>query len=331
MAVGRVPGLVSPLMRAAGSLIAPGGAGGCLSILIYHRVLPEHDPMRPDEIDAATFAWQMQALRQHFNVLPLAEGIERLAAGQLPPRAAAVSFDDGYADNADIALPILQNLGLPATFFIATGFLNGGRMWNDSVIESLRRAPGPGADLSALGLGVCAVDTVAGRHAVATALIGKLKYLPVPERNEQVARLVEMLGVTLPDDLMMTDAGVRRLHRAGMGIGGHTVQHPILSSTDPGEARREIAAGRDYLEGLLGERVVLFAYPNGRPGQDYRAEHVEMAKALGFQAAVSTTWGAARRRCDRFQLPRFTPWDRSPLRFVARLLHNARRSAHAQA
>jgi peptidoglycan/xylan/chitin deacetylase (PgdA/CDA1 family) len=322
MAGGRVPAVVSPLLRLAGRMLSPGGRRGRLAILIYHRVLPAPDPMRPDEIDAATFRWQMAVLREHFTVLPLAEAVERLNAGSLPPRAAAITFDDGYADNAGIALPILQALNLTATFFIATGFLNGGRMWNDSVIEALRRAPGPRAGLGALGLGEYDLDGEAKRHAAATALIGKLKYLPVPERRAAVERLVASLGVTLPDDLMMTDAGVRRLRDAGMGIGGHTVNHPILASTDPAEARREIAQGREYLEGLLGERLTLFAYPNGRPHQDYRAEHVEMVKAMGFRAAVSTAWGAARSGTDRFQLPRFTPWDRSPARFAARLVIN---------
>ncbi|HEX9627613.1 MAG TPA: polysaccharide deacetylase family protein [Acidiferrobacterales bacterium] len=324
MAVG-----LSPLLRLAGGLVSPGGRRGRLSILIYHRVLPEPDPMRPHEIDAATFHWQMAALRGHFTVLPLTEAVERLAAGGLPPRAAAITFDDGYADNVDIALPILQGLGLSATFFIATGFLNGGRMWNDSIIEALRIAPGARADLTALGLGEHDIGDMAKRHATAAALIGKLKYLPVLARGAAVERLTATLGVRLPDDLMMTDAGVNRLHRAGMGIGGHTVNHPILAGTDPADVRREIAVGREYLEGLLGERVALFAYPNGRPHQDYRAEHVKLVKALGFRAAVSTAWGAARPGADCFQLPRFTPWDRSPARFIARLLLNVRHAPNA--
>ncbi|WP_163360867.1 polysaccharide deacetylase family protein, partial [Escherichia coli] len=82
-------------------------------------------------------------LRSWFNVLPLDEAAQRLKDGSLPARAAALSFDDGYADNHDIALPLLQKHGLPCSFFIATGFLDGGRMWNDTLIESIRLSTKP--------------------------------------------------------------------------------------------------------------------------------------------------------------------------------------------
>ncbi|MDP1007558.1 polysaccharide deacetylase family protein, partial [Klebsiella pneumoniae] len=85
------------------------------------------DPLFPDEIDAARFDAILGWLRSWFNVLPLDEAAQRLKDGSLPARAAALSFDDGYADNHDIALPLLQKHGLPCSFFIATGFLDGGR------------------------------------------------------------------------------------------------------------------------------------------------------------------------------------------------------------
>jgi 2-methylisocitrate lyase-like PEP mutase family enzyme len=72
----------------------------------------------------------------------------------------------------------------------------------------------------------------------------------------------------------------------------------------------------------LGRRIDLFAYPNGRPGRDYAPEHAKLVRELGFKAAVSTSWGAARSGHDLYQLPRFTPWDKTPLRFVLRLFRN---------
>jgi peptidoglycan/xylan/chitin deacetylase (PgdA/CDA1 family) len=89
-------------------------------------------------------------------------------------------------------------------------------------------------------------------------------------------------------------------------------------------ARREIDQSRDRLTAILGEPVSLFAYPNGKPGQDYAAEHVRMVREAGFSAAVSTAWGVASTGGDVFQLPRFTPWDRRPARFALRLLLNRR-------
>jgi hypothetical protein len=87
-----------------------------------------------------------------------------------------------------------------------------------------------------------------------------------------------------------------------------------------------MADGKHALEAIIGAPVPLFAYPNGKPGQDYLAEHAAMAREIGFEAAVSTSWGSARPASDVFQLPRFTPWDRHPLPFLLRMIQNARRN-----
>jgi peptidoglycan/xylan/chitin deacetylase (PgdA/CDA1 family) len=302
-------------------MLSPGGRRG-LSILIYHRVLPCKDPLFPDEVDSADFDLQIGMVKSMFNVIPLIDAVRHLRAGTLPPRAACITFDDGYADNAEVALPVLLRHQVSATFFVATGFLNGGRMWNDTVIELARRAPDGVLDASALGLGVHPLASIAQRRQAIVALIGQLKYLPLEQRLAQVNRLVEVADVALPDDLMMTTDQVRQLHRAGMGIGAHTVNHPILATLPAAMAHAEIADGKLALEAMIGEPVRLFAYPNGKPGADYRAEHVAMTRELGFEGAVSTSWGASGNQADLFQLPRFSPWDRTPLRFALRMAKN---------
>lgn len=305
-------------------LVTLGSVRQRLSILIFHRVLPQPDPLFPEEMDAQRFDQLLALLKSCFNPVSLREGIDGLRRGTLPPRAVCITFDDGYADNAEIALPILQRHGLPATFFIASGFLDGGRMFNDTVIELVRRAPDE-VDLTRAGFGVLKLGSVAERRAAIPTLLGGLKYLPFTERHQQVDLLRELIPVQLPDDLMMRSAQVRQLHAAGMEIGGHTVEHPILARLEPDQARREMAEGKEALEALIGEPVRTFAYPNGKPGQDYLAEHARLAREVGFEAAVSTSWGAASAASDLFQLPRFTPWDRHHARFVLRMLQNMRR------
>lgn len=310
--------------RLLGSFLSPAGERARLSILIYHRVLPAQDPLFPQEVDAARFDAQMRLVGAHFNVLPLAEAAERLQLGALPARAACITFDDGYADNVEIALPILQQHGLSATFFIATDYLDGGRMWNDDVIEAVRGAVGPELDLNPLGLGWHVVRSATEKRATIDAIIGLIKYLPEQEREQVAARIAGIAQTVMPANLMMTSAQVRALHAAGMTIGGHTAHHPILARVRPAEAKQEIACGKETLEGIVGERISLFAYPNGKPNQDYTREHVSMVRELGFRTAVSTAWGAAKRNTDVFQLPRFTPWDFSPHRFLLRMLNNLR-------
>ncbi len=308
-----------PVFRRAATAVSPGGNRGRLLILIYHQVLDGPDPLRPGTVTRDDFAWQMATLAACFNVLPLAEAARRLEEGTLPPRAVAITFDDGYRDNVDNALPLLQANGLTATFFITTGTL-GRYMWNDAVIESVRRAPGSGLDTGPLGLGVLPVDDEAARVATLYRMLRALKTWPRERRDAAVAALLESTGTPAPEGLMMDTGHVRMLSAAGMGIGAHTVTHPILTRIDREQARDEITEGRDSLEAITGDRIPLFAYPNGRPGDDYTASHVELVRELGFSAAVSTAWGANRRGVDRFQLRRLSLWDRTPERFATRLL-----------
>ncbi|MCC2680642.1 MAG: Polysaccharide deacetylase [Nitrosospira multiformis] len=308
--------------RAMLHLLSPGGRRARLSILIYHRVLPCQDPLFPEESYAQSFDQQMEQFRACFRIISLSDAIQGLRNGTLPPRAACVTFDDGYADNAEIALPILKKHGIPATFFVATGFLDGGRMFNDTMIELIRRAPGSTVDLDSLGLRRFPIGTVSERRQTIHQLLGKLKYLPPESRQSTLEAMSALIPVDLPRNLMMTSSQVRELHNSGMEIGGHTVNHPILAQMENSAACADIAIGKEMLEGIIRAPVRFFAYPNGKPRRDYLPDHVLMVKKLGFDAAVSTAHGAAGKGSDLYQLPRFTPWDRRPLRFALLMARN---------
>jgi peptidoglycan/xylan/chitin deacetylase (PgdA/CDA1 family) len=307
-------------IRALTACLSPAGRRARLSVLIFHRVLPTPDPLFPDEMHAQRFDAICQWLKAWFNPLPLDLAVQRWRKDELPARACAITFDDGYADNLQVATPILAKHGLSATFFIATGFLDGGIMWNDRVIESIRHCRLERLDLGALGS--FALGSVAERRAAIDALIDRIKYLPVEERHELTLQIAASAAVQPARDLMMTTDEVREMRRAGMQIGAHTVTHPILARLDAARARDEMDQSRRFLQDALGERVGLFAYPNGKPGSDYLPEHAELARDLGFDAAVSTRWGAADRHSDAFQIPRFTPWDAGRSAFGLRLVRN---------
>lgn len=266
-----------------------------LSILIYHRVLARPDALLPSLPDIRRFDAQMALLKRCFNVLPVSLAVKLLQRQALPPRAACITFDDGYADNVDYALPILQKHALPAAFFIASAYLNGGQMWNDDLIEHARAA----------GATPDAVDALLLRH----------KYLPFDQR----AQIAGALAPPRQQALMMSTGQVRALVGAGMEIGAHTHRHPILSTASDAEALADIVKGKAVLEDITQVPVRLFAYPNGKPGQDYAQRHVDMLRDLGFDAAFSTVAGAAWAGSDMLQLPRFTPWEPDRLRFLLRL------------
>jgi peptidoglycan/xylan/chitin deacetylase (PgdA/CDA1 family) len=153
-------------------------------------------------------------------------------------------------------------------------------------------------------------------------VLGTLKYAP---RREEVARKVLRAakgdGVPSP---MLTRESLRGLEWYGIDVGAHTVTHPILARVSTDEAWREICTGKRELEELTGRPVTLFAYPNGKPGRDYADEHVRIVREAGFAAAVTTAWGAAGSASDPFQLPRFTPWTRTPWKFDLLMLRNLR-------
>jgi len=308
------------LLRTLGGAASPAGPRGRLLVLIYHRVLREFDPLQPDEPDAGRFEQEIALLARNFAVLPLSEAVARLREGRLPARAACVTFDDGYANNVEVALPILLRHGVPATFFIAVGYLDGGVMFNDKVTELVRQAPGPALDLSEFGLGTLACGALDERRRTLGQLLKLVRYRSPAQRESLVERLLARTATALPRNVMMTADQVRSLRGAGMEIGAHTVTHPILTQVDLDAARSEMAAGKEQLEAIVRDRVRLFAYPNGRPGIDYGPEHVQLAREVGFQAAVSTATGTATEATDPYQIPRVRPWDRSLAAFGLRLV-----------
>lgn len=295
-----------------------------LTILIFHRVLPAIDPLRPGEPDIQRFDRMMGFLARNFNVMSLPEAAAGLAEGRLPRRACCITFDDGYADNLTNALPILERYRLPATVFVATGYLDGGRMFNDSVVDAIAATGKIALDLGEIDLGRHSLRDADEKRAAVAAILAQLKIRPPELRDAQVARF---LGIAecgpLPRDIMLTSAQVGELSRRGVEIGGHTVAHTILTTLDDQRALDEMREGKERLEAITGETVTSFAYPNGRPGRDFTSRHVQLVRAAGFARAVTTAPGVGRPRSDMFQLPRFTPWATEPFKASAQLVRNA--------
>jgi peptidoglycan/xylan/chitin deacetylase (PgdA/CDA1 family) len=305
------------------AIASRGGRDGRLSILIFHRVLREADPLFPGEPFASQFEALVKHLRSRFRILRLSDAVRSLRNDTLPPAALSITFDDGYADNVDVAAPILLKHDVPATVFIATGYLDGGCMFNDRVIEAVR-ATRRDELLLEHGLGTHRVATLADRRATIDRVLARVKYRPFEEREALAEHVLQRAGVPAPERLMMTRDDARSLVDLGLEIGAHSVKHPILARLAPCEARYEIQTSKRVLEDITGRPITLFAYPNGKPGEDYTGEHVGMVEEAGFEAAVTTAWGAASANSDRFQLPRFTPWSTRPLKFDLLMLRNLR-------
>jgi len=295
-----------------------------LLILTYHRTLAVADTYIND-VTGNTFAIHAEFLRRHCNVLRLDRAAELLAERSLPPRSVAITFDDGFRDNIEVALPILKRTGLPATFFVASGYLDGGVMWNDVIIDAVRNA----SDASIAEYFKCDPETgvtLSERVSLMRRCIGSLKYQDPAGRNDAAVEIARQLNVGPAPSPMMTRQQVRQLAQEGMEVGAHTVTHPILTQIDTDAATKEILDSRSELEEITGHRVTSFAYPNGRPCRDFDATHVGILREHGFGAAVTT--GHARATCadDRLELPRISLWQTGRVKILARLLLEYRRT-----
>jgi peptidoglycan/xylan/chitin deacetylase (PgdA/CDA1 family) len=313
------------ILRALTALSAPAGERSRLSVFYFHRALARPDPLLPSEPDAATFDRMLGWIGSQFRVLDPLDACERLFAGTLPSRPALVTFDDGYRDNFTVALPILQQHRMQAAFFVSTAFLDGSMMFNDRVIEAVRGCtaqslPLPGPDGEARRS--VPVRDLAERRVAIDLILAAIKHLPPAQRDERVLELERAAGATPARGLMMDPGQVAALHRTGMRVGGHTRTHPILLALDDAAAEREIGGGLDDLAAMTGERPLLFAYPNGKPGSDFDARHVSMVERAGCHYAFTTQPGAASRASRRYELPRFTPWDRQRTKFGLRAWRN---------
>jgi len=290
-----------------------------LVILIYHRVLDGPDFMYPETVDKSGFDAQMALLSLGFNVLPFGVALDLLAANKLPPLAVCITFDDGYADNYVNALPILTKYQLPAVFFVVSGKLDQDRMWNDDIVESVRLYAEATLDLREIGLNVYPTASPVDKLAAANKIIQSVKYLPIQQRDYCCRRIAELVD-NLPKGLLLTTEQLEQLHQAGMEIGGHSVTHPILKDVPIEVWQYEIRENKRQLEQILDTPMRYFAYPNGKFDQDFDRQQIEFVEKCGYKAALSTNWGCATRQSELFNLPRFTPWDKDPRKFMLRLL-----------
>lgn len=293
-----------------------------LSILIYHQVLAEFDPMRPSEPTVESFEWQMRLLNKFFTPLSLTQALEAIEKDTLPANAVCVTFDDGYINNLTVAQPILAKYQIPATVYVATGFSDGSNMFNDRILDLIGDEAFQSFDLSDIGLSAEKVSSIEGRLHLAHKVIGKVKYLPFKDRAEKVDTIYQTNNADEYARRMMDVEQIKKLSRTGIDIGAHTHDHPILASLPPEEQHAQLLNSKHLLENIVEQPVSHFAYPNGKLNDDYSNKTVQLVKQAKFASAVTTHWGISTKESDTYQLKRFTPWDTNSFKFHMRLMLN---------
>jgi peptidoglycan/xylan/chitin deacetylase (PgdA/CDA1 family) len=238
-------------------------------------------------------------------VVPLAPAMEALAAGRpLPPRAVALTFDDGYRDNLDIAIPLLEELRLPATFFLVPGLLSREtRAWWEVLgwgfVRSARSTvQWAGHVLQTRGR--------AGRASF-TWVVEQLKTRDRTARDRLLAELLELLepeGEPSDGDLFLDWGGARELVRRGFSVGSHSMHHAILSRETAEDQVRDLIDSRRRLEAELGVPMELLAYPNGTRA-DYDANTIDAARRAEHSFAFGIHAGIVVDTTPPYAVPRF--------------------------
>jgi peptidoglycan/xylan/chitin deacetylase (PgdA/CDA1 family) len=266
-----------------------------LVVFCWHNIdATWHAPAAPGA-GARGFARQLALLARLGRPVPLAPALRDLADGRpLPPRAFALTFDDGYLDNLLVAAPLLRRHGLPATFFLVPGLLSRTvRPWWEVTGRAFQEAAAPvarwrGRELPTKGR--------AGRQAMGQ-VVGELKLLDRAGREAAVDELVDALAPRAGGDdwarLFMDWDQAAQLAGLGFEIGNHSSWHAIMSR-EPAEAQAaDLAGARRELQDRLGTDAEVLAYPNGR-WADFDEATMDAAKQAGHRHAVTTQLGVNR-------------------------------------
>ncbi len=273
-------------------------------ILMYHSIDDRHG--RSDiwglSVSPNNFASQIEALAAEREVVPLEELGRCVRAGRVPGRYAAITFDDGYANNLAIAKPILEYYKVPATIFLMTSALDGQSYWWDRLERIIMDADClPATLFIPLPDRTWEVAVVEDRREVHFMIWSRLRELEPSHRDSAIAHLADMLDVRPENPALrpLTTGELQQLNGV-FSVGAHTVHHPSLPKLDGADLMREIAGSKAVCESLLNRPVTMFAYPFGDYDDKVRAAVAES----GLTLACTTVGRSVQAGDDCLDLPR---------------------------
>lgn len=306
-------------------LMARAQRGRPITVLCYHTLRPDHE-----QIDVWTavrerdFVRQMQFLRTHYDIVSLDEALANEGARSGRPRA-VVTFDDGDAGLFDSMLPLVDELQIPVTLYIATGEIESGQpYWFDTVMNALQAEEAFTIDLAAAGLPVWTVGRERGpaRWAVISHILEALKRAPraalpaltsaviaqAPPRREDGFKPLQPLSIAQLKELARSE---------WITIAAHSHCHNLLDRIPSADARASIQGSRRLLEDWIGKPVRHFAYPNG----NHTAAVQAIVSEVGLVSAMALGGRLWRRGANPFALPRisigrYDDFDRFKLRLA---------------
>ncbi|MBN1550531.1 polysaccharide deacetylase family protein [bacterium] len=299
-------------------------------ILAYHTLDP------PDFLksilgiryDSLDFEQQIRYLSSHHPIISMDEFLRWFSGGgSIPENAVMVTFDDGYRDIIDIALPLFRELSIPATVFLTTGCIGTGKsLWTNILYNMLYHSNCKNISLFSGKDTPLNLDLCGSTEEIASGvrkLTGALKRMDDRFRNDELKSLAKQLGFSgLPDPHeslpMLSWEQVKMLSENHFTMGSHSVCHPILSECDLERQSSEIADSRKAIEANCGTSCRVFAYPNGQP-EDFTEETQRLVELSGYEAAFAFFPGVIHPGRNRYSIYRHPVFDVPLATFAAAL------------
>jgi len=289
-------------------------------VLVYHRIAALADDPLGLAVRPARFRDQLRTLAAASAVVRF----ERLGERPAGP-AVAVTFDDGYADNLTEALPILEETGIPACFFVASGYVGGAReFWWDELDRLIPERDALPASIALSGRTSEPVPTrtAAERSALKAQIRERLRRLPATSREALLDEIGAWSGRgrgVREAYRALTVAELARLAASPLAtIGAHSVTHSSFAALDAEARRAELRDSKAALEAWTSRPVTAFAYPFGERS-DVPREGAREASEAGFTVVALNQPGQVRRATDLLRVPRFVVRDWEVPEFERRL------------
>lgn len=285
------------------------------AVLYLHRVLQEPSPFIPDAPTVKELDTLLAHLGQVFEFAPLDRIIQQShSPRRLNKPLLGLTFDDGYRDSFELGFQVLSKHNAFATYFISSGGVFDGILWQDQIAWIIKHTSKDVLKLAAAELGVPTF------HSKGQALTNMWLQHAKRLTPNAIKSLISELSVRCPHPsyprIMVTPELLQKsIYLSGrIDVGGHTVNHSILTSTESiEEAQWEIHHDKQQLEQLCKQPVRHFCYPNGQPDVDYKKHHIELVKSAGYLAAFTTADGGIGSPQDPFQFPRLWPYRNNPI------------------
>lgn len=296
-------------------------------MLMYHRVAePDTDPWNLC-VCPLYFDRHIAMLKDNFHVIPMHRLASRVAERDPLTDLVAITFDDGYYDNFEVAMPILQKHNIPGAFFFTTANFGRKGFWWDELEQLILRTPRLPETInlsfgkksyslilrdSAVLTDDCRKHNIAWRYGMNfpnsriklyLELWSELKFMESQERDKAMTLIKDWVGtVSVPTPPLMSAEQIMQLAGTGLfEIGAHSVSHPALGMLPRTEQHNEIKKSKDSLENLVNLSVTGFAYPYGH----YSNSTPSITKSAGFRYAVTTEEKRVSSNCSVFEIPRF--------------------------